>query len=123
MNKHGFRHIHALSEGGKRFIWNVERLWELADELAPDWVDVDSIEGVDRKGWFSHTAPTLRNVALHAKRIFEADLSYPIILNADGSIMDGAHRVARALVEDRPRIRAVRFESQPPPDVVEDLAR
>lgn len=56
---------------------------------------------------------------MHAKKIAHADLRYPIILDADGSIMDGAHRVGKAMLEGRSHVQAVRFSVRPEPDVVE----
>ncbi len=47
-----------------------------------------------------------------------ADLSFPMIIGADGHIMDGIHRVAKALLLGIPIVRAVRFAEQPRPDHV-----
>ena len=43
-------------------------------------------------------------------------MAYPIILGDDGRVMDGMHRVARALLEGRVSIQAVQFEEIPEPD-------
>ena len=51
------------------------------------------------------------------KRVLNTDLNYPIILNEEGFIMDGWHRVTKALLEGRETIKAVRFEKTPPPDM------
>ena len=40
-----------------------------------------------------------------------------MILGSDGRVMDGMHRIARALLEERTTIRAVRFPTDPDPDV------
>jgi hypothetical protein len=48
----------------------------------------------------------------------ECDLSCPIILSSDGWVMDGVHRVGKALLEGRERVQAVRLRSDPPPDFV-----
>jgi hypothetical protein len=40
----------------------------------------------------------------------------PIILGADGRVMDGMHRVARVLLEGGTTITAVRFAEPPEPD-------
>jgi hypothetical protein len=61
-------------------------------------------------------APTVRNVVEHARRMLEADLSYPVILGHDGRVMDGMHRIARALLEGQAEISAVRFPSPVEPD-------
>ena len=87
-----------------------------------------SIEEVDSVYWFNdeRDRPTVRNVADHARLIGEADLAYPIILDVDGHVMDGMHRVAKAVLEGRATIAAVQFETHPKPDYVncrpEDLA-
>jgi hypothetical protein len=44
------------------------------------------------------------------------DLSWPILLSHDGTVMDGMHRVARALIDGAATIRAVRFTSVIEPD-------
>jgi hypothetical protein len=50
--------------------------------------------------------------------IDEADLAFPIILAADGGVMDGRHRIAKAVREGRATIDAVQFERDPEPDYV-----
>ena len=47
-----------------------------------------------------------------------ADLSFPIILSADGAVMDGMHRVAQALRAGHGGIQAVQFSQDPPPDYI-----
>ena len=57
----------------------------------------------------------------HIKSVLAADLSYPIILDEDGEIMDGRHRVMKALIDGEESIRAVRFSENPAPcSTVED---
>jgi hypothetical protein len=52
----------------------------------------------------------------HVRLIDEVDMSFPIILGPDGGVMDGMHRVARALLEGRQVIAAVRLPAMPEPD-------
>jgi hypothetical protein len=82
-------------------------------------VPLGDIAEFDQDCWFQerHT-PTCRAVADHARRIREADLSYPVILSADGRLMDGGHRVAKGYLEGRSVVAAVRFEVDPEPDRV-----
>jgi hypothetical protein len=61
---------------------------------------------------------TWRGFVEHAALMHEADLAFPIILAADGAVMDGRHRVARALLEGRATIDVVRFPEDPAPDFV-----
>lgn len=55
----------------------------------------------------------IKNFAKHWERASQADLNYPIILDDDGFIMDGWHRVAKALFLRLPTIKAVRFDITP----------
>ena len=57
--------------------------------------------------WFKTTRPSPREVAKHAKKIFDADLSCPIILSASGLVMDGIHRIAKSWLLGIEHIKAV----------------
>jgi hypothetical protein len=59
---------------------------------------------------------TMLNFVAHMHQVYEADLSYPIILDEDGYVMDGRHRIAKALFLGLKTIKAVRFERTPLPD-------
>jgi hypothetical protein len=97
--------------------WDVDRLVELSKGLPPVEVDLGDIWEIDTVYWFdSREQPTVRKVVEHARLISEVDLSYPIILGSDGRVMDGMHRVARALLEGRSTISAVRLPEHPEPD-------
>ena len=50
-------------------------------------------------------------------RIQKADLRHPIIMRSDGYIIDGWHRVAKAILEGKETIKAYRFETYLEPDV------
>lgn len=63
---------------------------------------------------------TLRKMAMHINAVNNADLSYPIILDEDGEIMDGRHRIIKAMVEGKKTIKAVRFNKNPEPCSVDD---
>ncbi|WP_223164278.1 hypothetical protein [Nocardioides mesophilus] len=81
-------------------------------------VALDDIVELDEDCWFGGKAPTCREVAEHSRRIRDADLGYPVIFASDGRLMDGGHRIARAWLDGRAEIDAVRFEVDPPPDWV-----
>ncbi|HEU5097558.1 MAG TPA: hypothetical protein VFU22_00830 [Roseiflexaceae bacterium] len=73
----------------------------------------------DQDCWFGPTSPpTCRAVTEHARRIFEADLRYSIILSAEGYLMDGGHRIAKAYLLQRREVPAVRFALDPEPDYI-----
>ncbi len=91
--------------------WDVDRLIDLSRDLPVEWVAVDSVHEIDTSYWFDGSAevPTVRKVVEHCKLIISVDVAYPIILGHDGRVMDGMHRIARALLEGRAEIGAVRF--------------
>jgi hypothetical protein len=99
--------------------WDVHRLIDLAASLPVIEVPVSAIRELDEPYWFDHGyAPTCRAVAEHAQLIRDVDVSFPIILSADGRVMDGMHRVAKALIEDRRSLPAKQFVRDPEPDHV-----
>src|SRR5262249_458439 len=105
--------------GSKRFVWFTERLWELARDLSVKVVGIDTLPEFDQNCWFGNTnLPTCREVARHAKRINDADLSYPIILSSEGYLMDGGHRIAKAWLLGMQEINAVQFSVDPEPDYI-----
>lgn len=57
---------------------------------------------------------TARDIAEHVKRVNETSLNYPILLDPNGFIMDGWHRIVKALIENKETIKAVRFTEMPP---------
>lgn len=113
------RHSRLTPEG--RAFWRTERLWRLAADLPETEVAIEAIPEFDQNCWFREP-PTCREVAEHARRILEADTSFPIILSASGGLMDGGHRVAKAWLEGRQTIKARRFEQDPEPDWIEQQA-
>jgi hypothetical protein len=100
--------------------WDVDRLIALSSELPRQRVALSEIRELEEVYWFDDDSqrPTCRAVLMHMRLIEEADLSYPIILAAGGRVMDGMHRVAKAALEGRREIDAVRFEQDPAPDYV-----
>ena len=103
--------------GGRQFWWT-DTLWRAASGLPVVVVPIAEIVEFDQDCWFDGRIPTCREVALHARRIERADLAHPIILSADGALMDGGHRIARAWLDGRSHVAAVRFISDPEPDWV-----
>ena len=113
---------HSRPVAGGRAVWFTERLWELARDLPEELVAIDDILEFEQDAWFGpDSPPTCRAVAAHARRIHEADLAYPIILSADGRLMDGGHLIAKAWLAGVTHIRAVRFSVDPEPDYIQSF--
>jgi hypothetical protein len=114
------KQYHLLPSPSGFVAWDVDRLVRLSAHFEVKDVSLDSIRELDEPFWFleNEELPTVRAVAGHARLINETDLRHPIILAADGRVMDGMHRVAKALIEGRDVIRAVQFEVDPEPDYI-----
>ncbi len=99
--------------------WDIDRLVELSGGFGVRKVPLSEIRELDKEYWFGFEAkPTCRTIAEHIKLVEEADLSFPIILDAEGQILDGMHRVVKALLEGRSDIDAVQFPESPEPDYI-----
>jgi len=90
--------------------WSVPRLFELSKTLPVIEIPLDHL-------CLSSTYEklTLRDLVMHMQAVNDANLSLPIIMSEDGDIMDGRHRVMKALLLNEETIKAVRFEENPEP--------
>jgi hypothetical protein len=100
--------------------WNVQRLCRLADKITPCRVLLSRIKEVDTCYWYDlgGGTPTCRNIIEHIKLIEATDLSYPIILDCNGCVMDGMHRVCKAVLNGETHILAVQFDADVTPDFI-----
>lgn len=97
--------------------WDVDRLIEVTAALPVEEVPLEDIAEIDSLYWFDEREhPTVRKVVEHLRLVQEVDLSYPVILGPGNRVMDGMHRVAKALLEGRSSITAVRLREVPEPD-------
>ena len=91
----------------------------MAERLPIVQVPLSAIRELDETYWYDHGyAPTCRSVAEHALLIDQVDLSFPILLSSDGRVMDGMHRVAKALIRNQASLPARQFAQDPEPDHV-----
>ena len=96
--------------------WDVDRLVEQSRDFPRRRIELTSIRELDEPWFGDDERPTWRSLVQHVKLMDEADLSFPIILSADGRVMDGRHRAAQALRLGRHEVEAVQFDVDPPPD-------
>lgn len=54
-------------------------------------------------------------LAFHLRKCMDADLSHPILLDWNGDIADGRHRVLRAIADGKRTIKARRIQWKPEP--------
>lgn len=98
-----------------RHSWSVPRLFELARDLPVMDVPLDHLSL-----YYTYEKLTLREMVMHMKAVQAADLERPIILDEDGELMDGRHRLMKAMLQGEVTIKAVRFDDNPSPDRVSD---
>ncbi|MDV2487588.1 hypothetical protein [Acinetobacter johnsonii] len=100
------------------YIWDVDHLVELTQSFQVRQVLLSDIKELDEAYWYPDTHPTTQDIIAHMQLTLEADLSYPIILCAQGRLMDGMHRVGKAKILGKASISAVQFDTNPQPDFI-----
>jgi hypothetical protein len=100
--------------------WNVHRLVERARSFPRERLPLSAIRELDEAYWSGESDQqlTCRDVVDHARLMLDSDLTFPVILSSDGRVMDGMHRVCKALLQGLDDIEAVRFAQDPEPDYV-----
>ena len=98
--------------------WDVDRLVNLSSTLPVQHVPLNQIRELNQLWTGDADRPTWTEFIHHMALVQAADLAYPIILSSSGEVMDGMHRVAKAVLEGRAKIDAVQFSDDPEPDHV-----
>ncbi|MEP2530498.1 hypothetical protein [Shimia sp.] len=114
------KQYHSRLVGADTHVWDVHRLARLAQTLPTQPVALSAIAELDENWWYqaSSEVPSPRAIAAHIALVNATDLSHPIILCAEGRLMDGMHRLVKALLARHRTIDAVRFAQTPEPDFV-----
>jgi hypothetical protein len=95
--------------------WAVGRLISLSKDFPVMEIPLDHLNIYN-----TYDKITLREFVMHMQAALNSDLNYPIILDEDGEILDGRHRVIKALFKGFRTIKAVRFDENPTPCRHED---
>jgi len=99
--------------------WDVLKLINMTKGFEVVQVALSDIRELKEVYWFGLGAPPImEDIVQHAKQIFEADISYPIILCPEGRVMDGMHRVCKASIDGHKYISAVRLTELHKPDYI-----
>ena len=102
-------------------IWDVDNLIRHTAGLSAIEVPLSKIRELDEPYWYElgGAVPTCCSIAEHMQLVAATDLSYPIIVCPEGRLMDGMHRVVKALTEGRESVMAYQLEVLPEPDYVD----
>ena len=100
--------------------WNVRRLIELSSAFDRERVPLSAIRELDEPYWarVPNQQLTCRQVVDHARLMLDCDFEFPVIVSSDGRVMDGMHRICKALLQGLDEIEAVRFVQDPEPDYI-----
>lgn len=114
------KQYHSRRVGPDLFTWDVPRLVRLSENLPVTSVPLSEISEIDENWWYGEgeDLPSPRSIADHMVLVGQTDLTHPILLCAEGRLMDGMHRIVRPLIEHRTHISAIRFPVTPEPDYV-----
>ena len=99
-----------------RKVWYITTIWRAAEGLPVSDVPIASIRELDQVVWFSDAwgkKPTCRAVIDHCVRIMQAEFTHPVILGPDGGVLDGMHRIAKAMLDGATTVRAVMLVEMP----------
>lgn len=110
-NDHGFR-------SGRKF-WKDKTLYDAATEQKCK-IGQFPVKYIDQSQNRWVGCDRIVDVAYHCRRIVEADLTQPVLLSPNGMIMDGYHRVCKALVFGQSFFYYMRLKEMPPPDKTDE---
>ena len=98
----------VYSEGKKS--WRISRLLKLVEDMESFEIPLKHLNIYNLYPKIESTNDFIN----HVKRVNLADLKCPIILDEEGYVMDGRHRIAKAILKRKKKILAVRFNETPP---------
>ena len=101
---------HTTTEQG--WTIDVHKLWKYVEGFEVELLHVRSLmEELQHKPlWLDECSGSLKGFLDHCARVERADLSFPIIVNQQGEVLDGLHRLCKAFMNGERLIRAVRLE-------------
>ena len=109
---------HIRQVGEDTHVWDVNRLLRLHANVPTQAVALSQIAEIQQAYWFPNTHPSTADIVEHMRLVEAADLAYPILMDAEGKLMDGMHRVAKALLAGHSHIHAQLLPQTPVPDFI-----
>ncbi len=113
---------YSSSVDGIKKYWKVEDLWEHAKTLPVEFIPVETlVEQLQGTCWTEGEDDVTPEWVLgHTRRILKSDLDYPILVDENNIIVDGVHRLCKAVLEGKEVVKVQRFQRLPEPLFVTD---
>ena len=102
-------HLHTQSYRSGNDVWKVARLIKLSEGLEPFSLPFKHFN----TNGLHPEIDSMQDYLYQMRCVEKSDLDCPIILNEEGEVMDGRHRVAKAMLLGKHSILAVRFTKTP----------
>lgn len=106
-------HTHEQKQSYKNNDYSVSRLIDFSKKYKTETVDIRCI---DKYYTFLDEKYDIVDFVNEIKRIENADLKYPILIH-NGFIMDGKHRLAKAIWQGKKTIKVKFLEELPTPNL------
>ena len=114
------QNMFAMENGKQVYRWDVRTLWNSSTKFPIESCPIESITSIDVLMWKTRKNQKfcVEELAHHLRKFLKVDTSFPILLFSDGSLIDGAHRIARAMSNGEETVKVRRFtrENMPPCD-------
>lgn len=110
--------VHYKRPDGSLRSWRVETLWNAARELETFYMAPRAVlEALKEHEWSTPGHEHgLHAFIKHWEQAEAAKIDFPIILSESGELLDGAHRLAKAVMHNHLRIPCRQFKEEPPSD-------
>ena len=116
-------HGYVESDEHNLHYWKASSLWALSEVMPIEYIPLDSFDWHNDNFQCNSLSdpPLWRDIGEHMQKVLAADLNYPIIMSAEGNVMDGMHRILKCYAFGLDRVKAVRFTETPKPDIVRPI--
>lgn len=101
--------------GNKIFVWSVETLIAAARGLPIQCRPITDFNLTELYFFASYDDANVQSFVEHMARVESADIDIPVILGADGVILDGLHRLAKASKSGVTEVAVVQLPVDPEP--------
>ncbi len=110
---------HFRKVGDDTHIWDVNKMIQKLDNRPVEVLPLHAFsDQLNADYWAQGKSMTCDEVIAHTQLILEADLSFPILLCPEYKVIDGMHRICKAVLEKRKSIDAIVLKTLPPPDYI-----